>query len=75
MRPRSLEAQQENYEEAIRGKTRTFAWIFPGCTELPFCGPGAMGLKNHLVPKHLAMRRGTFASFLVPRRWHILWQS
>lgn len=30
-------------------KAHTFAWIFPGYSELPFCGPGATGLKNQLL--------------------------
>lgn len=64
-RARSPTALQESHVEAILGKPHTFTWIFPGCTELLFCGPGAMGLGNHMrVPKGLAVRRGTFASFL-----------
>lgn len=75
-RARSPEAQQENQGEAILGKAHNFAHIFPGCAELPFYGPGAVGLETHvLVPKGLAMRRETLPHFPVPQRWHILWQS
>lgn len=64
-RTRSLQAQQENQGEAIRGKAHSFAWIFPGCTEMPFRGPDAPGLRSHLlVSKQLAVRTRTFASLL-----------
>lgn len=62
---RSPQAQQENQGEAIRGKAHSFTWIFPGCTEMPFCGPDAPGLRSHLlVSKQLAVRTRTFASLL-----------
>lgn len=61
-RASSLQASRR-IREVIWGKAHSFAWIFPGCTELPFCGPDAPGLRSHLlVPKQLAVRRRTFAS-------------